>query len=509
MNAEVNKTGTFMPKTLFSLLNDAHAPVVVWRGRAEGVEISGVTADSREVEAGAVFVSCPSHHAAAFVAEAIQRGARAVVTADPESVAQGPCVLECSDPRRAFGALAHAWVGHPSKAMKVIGVTGTNGKTTTVTLLKHGLDHCGLKSGLIGTVECSDGDEAGPSRMTTPDAGAIAGLLARMKVNGCGAAALEVSSHGLDQQRLAGIDFSAAVFTNLSGDHLDYHGSMAAYTRAKATLFEGLSAQSVAIVNAEDRATAAILKGCRASVIQVAVGGDAPCDLRVTPLEVDADGMTLGFLSEWGRFEGRVPLVGSHNAFNVAAAVATGGALGVSFAEILGAMATAPAPRGRLEPVHDGRDDVRVFVDYAHTDDALANVLRAIRPVVSDSNSLTVVFGAGGDRDRAKRSRMAERACAEADRIVVTSDNPRTEDPDAILKDILAGVPASAQARVAAEVDRRAAIEGAIRAADAGDVLVIAGKGHEAYQIIGTERRPFDDVAVAREALTARRGGAS
>ena len=500
-----------MQETLSSLLLNANARLVLERGEGETV-VSGVSADSRTVRPGNVFVVCQgaTTSGSTFLEEAIERGASVVVALPETFVPTGPALVRCESPHADFGALVHAFVGHPSETLRVIGVTGTNGKTTSTTFLKHLFDTCGAKSGLIGTVEWHDGENVAVSDMTTPDAATLAQRLAKMESNGCSVAAIEVSSHGLAQQRTSGISFSAAVFTNLTGDHLDYHGSMEAYAHTKGKLFRELTPDGVAIVNGADPYTEAILEGCRAKVVRLVVGLEGVCDVRVTPSNVDATGMDVRFeSSDWGSGTCRVGVVGSHNAFNIGAAVTTGVAMGIPLLDALSAMETAVAPRGRLEPVHRDGDDVRVFVDYAHTDDAIANVLQAVRPVVPPHNELTVVFGAGGDRDRTKRSRMAQRACAGADRVIVTSDNPRTEDPNGIVEDILAGVPDEARHRVVAEVDRAEAIGQAINGAGAGDVLIIAGKGHEDYQIIGLEKRPFDDVAIAREALARRRGGSA
>ena len=494
-----------MHETLSSLLLNADARLVLEHGD-EATVVSGVTVDSRTVRFGNVFIACSGDR---FIQDAIDRGATVVVASREVLVPLGPTVVRCDHPLAAAGALAHAFCGAPSAAMKVIGVTGTNGKTTTATFLKHLFDTCGEPCGLVGTVEWNDGLHALPSTMTTPDAVTLAQHLAQMRANGCSAAAIEVSSHGLSQHRTAGISFAAGVFTNLTGDHLDYHGSMEAYAHAKGALFRELEPDAIAVVNGADPYAEAVLDGCTAKLIRVVVGSGGPCDLRVISRNVDVSGMDVCIESkEFGDGSCRVPLVGLHNAFNVGATIATAVALGVPLADALRSMETATAPRGRLEPVHYESDDVRVFVDYAHTDDALANVLQAVRSVVPPNNALRVVFGAGGDRDRSKRSRMAACACAGADFVVVTSDNPRTEDPKTIVDDILLGVPVDAIRRVNAEVDRRAAINQVIDDANAGDVLVIAGKGHEAYQVIGTEKRPFDDVGIAREALARRRGGA-
>ena len=307
--------------------------------------------------------------------------------------------------------------------------------------------------------------------------------------------------------------FAAGVFTNLSGDHLDYHGSMESYSNAKARLFKSLSSDALAVVHAGDSASRVMLQEYGGYSIGVCVGEVEPVvattDLvRVTIQSMDITGMTLRFESPWGDAEARVSLVGDHNAFNVgcALAVAVGMNQGksVTLARAIESLPSVRAPRGRLEPVHGEKDDIHVFVDYAHTDDALVNVLRAIRPVVPPQARLVVVFGAGGDRDRTKRPRMVQAACGGADLVMVTSDNPRTEDPEKIVEEILAGVPAEARDRVEFEVDRSQAIHRSIQSSHSGDVIIIAGKGHEDYQIIGHHKHHFDDLEIAREALDLR-----
>ncbi len=347
----------------------------------------------------------------------------------------------------------------------------------------------------MGTVLVDDGGGVRPSDLTTPGVLELHATLARMVEHGCDAAAIEVSSHALDQRRSAGLRFARAVFTNLSGDHLDYHGSMEAYAAAKRRLFDGLDERAIAIVNAADPASATMVEHTAATVLSFAVvEGDRAIDAAVKA--------RLGFMSPagteilletpWGETEVRLPLVGRHNVENALAAIATAGSLGVPFATIVEALASIEAPPGRLEPVATDTlpesERFTVLVDYAHTDDALRRALEAIRPIVPPGSKLRCLFGCGGDRDRTKRPRMAAVACALADEVIVTSDNPRTEDPHSIVKEILAGVPASGVAE--AIVDRREAIGVAIARCGPGDVLLIAGKGHEDYQIVGARSVP-------------------
>ena len=503
-----------MPEStsLPSLLRNAGRSLRLEGDAAGDVRIQGVRDDSREVQPGDLFVArCGTEtDGGRYIEDALARGAAAVVASEGVVVPEGTFTIRCDRPEEALGDLSNAFHGNPSQGLALIGITGTNGKTTAATLLKQLLDSAGIACGLMGTVEVDDGRQVQPAHLTTPGAAATAEVLARMLANGCRASVMEVSSHALEQARTRGLDFQAGLFTNLSGDHLDYHGSMEDYARAKALLFAGLTPEATALVNAQDVASRTMLADCPARALGVRVGEaepvvDVEALITVTPRSADAQGIHLRVDSPWGRGDCLLPLVGSHNAFNAAIALAAAVNQGVSFQDAIDGLSRVSPPRGRLQPVHEPDDQLRVFVDYAHTDDAIANVLAALRGVVGDGQRLVVVFGAGGDRDRSKRPRMVQAACAGADLVMVTSDNPRTEDPDQIVQEILAGVPAGEAGRVVSEVDRAAAIEQVIRDGRPGDFIVIAGKGHEDYQIIGTTRRHFDDVEVAREALHRRR----
>jgi UDP-N-acetylmuramoyl-L-alanyl-D-glutamate--2,6-diaminopimelate ligase len=313
---------------------------------------------------------------------------------------------------------------------------------------------------------------------------------------------MEVSSHALDQRRVEPLRFEAGVFTNLTGDHLDYHGTMEAYAAAKARLFESLPAEAAAVVNADDEAADRMLQGCGARVLRYAFEDDA-ADCRAAVTYATARGTGCAFTGPWGELEASLPVIGRHNVANMAAALTALHGLGVDVTGLGEAVAACPPVPGRLEPVRPESRDAPfdVLVDYAHTDDALANVLQALRPVTR--NRLRVLFGCGGDRDPSKRPRMAAAACEWADELVITSDNPRTEDPEAIIDHIVAGVPAEQRDRVRIEPDRAEAIRRAVAEAEADDVVLIAGKGHEDYQIVGTERIDFDDRVEARRALEA------
>ena len=466
-------------------------------------QIRAIADDSRRVGEGTLFVARGGSRSdgGAFIADAVARGAVAVVAAPGVAVPAGVAVGRTRDPAAAAAQVAHAFHGFPARQLKVAGVTGTNGKTTIAFLLQQCMAAAGRKFGLIGTVLTDDGRQRLSSELTTPGAIELAGLLARMRDNGCSGVSMETSSHALDQGRVAGIDFAVATFTNLSGDHLDYHGTMEAYADAKARLFEGLANGAWAVVNADDPAHRRMLRDCRARVIRCGFSGGESLDAEVAVLEARLGSMRVRLQGPWGELQARLPMMGRHNCMNALQAVAAAWALGVEREALERAMAVAKAPPGRLEPVTDPDAPFAVMVDYAHTDDALLNVLRAVRPALPQEGRLIVVFGCGGDRDRTKRPRMARVACEFADRIVITSDNPRTEDPEAILAEIRTGVPPHRADRVDCIVDRREAIRQAVRMAGPGDAVVIAGKGHEDYQIIGRERRPFDDRQVAIEAL--------
>ena len=475
--------------------------------------MTGIAHDSRLVEPGSLFVAVRGEHVDGhqFLDAALARGAAAAIVAadaapgapgvDPLPLGKGTrppgaVFVPVTDTRAALGEVASAFYGHPGRRLSLLGVTGTNGKTTTAFLLHYLLEATGKKTGLIGTVETRIGQERYATTHTTPDALALAALLRRMADDGCTACAMEVSSHALDQERVRGLAFRAAVFTNLTHDHLDYHGTVEAYAAAKRRLFFGLGADSVAVVNVDDPASAVMVDGTAARV--VTYGTSATADVRVEVLENALGGLRLRLDGHDRRFR----LAGAFNALNLAAAYAVGRDLGLSASEALDALAAAPGVPGRFQTVSSD-DGVLGVVDYAHTPDALDNVLSTARDLMGGTGRLWVVFGAGGDRDTTKRPAMAAIAERLADRVVLTSDNPRSEDPLAILRDVAAGLTDVSAATV--EADRAAAIARTARAAAPGDVVVVAGKGHETYQLVGDEVRDFDDLAHLRAAF-ARRG---
>jgi len=488
------------------LLQDLIRGIPVAVHGAVDIDIAGVTEDSRRVEQGWVFIARPgtTHDGSAFINDAINRGAAAIVSAgtpDPRL----PWLVH-DDPASLGAVLAERWHGSPSSKLHLMGVTGTNGKTTVAWLLRQILHGVHQRCGLIGTIEIDEGDGVRTASLTTPPAEDLSASLARMVSNGCQAAALEVSSHALEQRRSAGLAFDAAVFTNLSGDHLDYHGSMEAYAAAKARLFEALESSAVAIVNADDDSCNRMLRDCSARVVRCSIAANGDARVRVQANGLNSQVQMTG---AWGEMTTQLSLVGDHNAMNTLQAVVAAHEFGVQPEAIERVLPTLLPPPGRLEPVAvEGVCGPRVLVDYAHTDDALEKALQAVAGRTGNGK-LWVVFGCGGDRDRTKRPRMGAVAGRLADRVVVTSDNPRSEDPQSIVDAVLQGVPD--RVWTASDPDREAAIRLAIGQAEACDVVVIAGKGHEDYQIVadgagGTRTRDFDDRLVARHALAERAG---
>jgi UDP-N-acetylmuramoyl-L-alanyl-D-glutamate--2,6-diaminopimelate ligase len=470
--------------------------------------VSGLTADSRRVEPGDVFVAVPGfkQDARSFVPDAVARGAAVVVTeGEPLAEVTVPQVLVPST-RQALAHLADAFHGHPSGALTLVGITGTNGKTTTSYLVDALLRARGLTTGIIGTIQYVVGQEKRSASQTTPEAIEIQGMLAEMRQLGVGGVAMEVSSHALALSRVDRLDFDVAIFTNLTQDHLDFHGTLDEYRRAKRRLFELLAASPkpgrTAVVNADDPSGAAMVAGLDVPVLWF--GLSAGATVRAIEHTSALDGIRMTVQTPRGRLTLRSPLIGEHNVSNLLGAAAAGLALGLSpdaIARALGGVGTVP---GRFEQVQAGQPFL-VVVDYAHTPDALERVLATARKITP--GRLGVVFGCGGDRDRTKRPIMGEIGARLADRTWVTSDNPRSERPEAIIDEIVAGVArvAGGRERSVTEPDRRRAIAAAVGWATAGDTIVIAGKGHETYQIIGGQVLDFDDRAVARQAIEARR----
>ena len=458
------------------------------------VEISGVTQDSRTVEPGNLFLawSGSAWDAHGFVAQAAERGAAAAVVERYVPEAEIPQV-EVSDGRLAAALAADTVLASPWASLYTVGVTGTNGKTTTALLAQHLLGFQGASAalGTLGLVEPDGSVREGTEGLTTPGPVAVSTWLADLADGGVGSVTVEASSHALEQKRLDGMRFDAVVFTNLSQDHLDYHADMAAYFRAKAHLLNLMKKEGCVVVNADDAHWKDLpIQGLRT----VTYGIDEPADLRAGGIESDLSGTTFRMGGEVGEVDVDLPLIGLFNVENCLAAATVGAVAGMSLEAVADRLASAPQIPGRLEVV--ARKPFVVVIDFAHTPDALRRVLTTMRPLTS--GRLIVVFGAGGDRDRGKRPDMARAVARVADLVVITSDNPRTEDPEAIIDDIVPGMNGSPFERLA---DRREAIGYALAQAGSEDLVLLAGKGHERYQVIGTEREPFDERLIVEEHL--------
>lgn len=461
--------------------------------------VDGVTRDSREVGPTTAFVAVTGARVDghAFAAEV---DAAVVVVEREVEVRPGAALVRVRSTKRALAQIAAAVHGDPGHSLAVVGVTGTNGKTTVTTLIEQACIALGVHVGRIGTTGNAIDGVARAAGFTTPEAPELQALLAEMRDEGCRVVAMEASSIGLAQHRVDGIPFAVAVFTNLTQDHLDFHGTMAEYQRAKARLFSELlrpaGGAPRAVVNADDPASGSI----DAPADRWTFGFAPGADVHVASSTLDAHGTALVLRTPDGEQVVRSALVGRHNASNLAAAWAALRCLGEDPARITVALGAAAGAPGRLERVPDPVGGRLVLVDYAHSDDALANVIPTVRDLVD--GTVWLVFGCGGDRDRAKRPKMGAVARRLADRIVVTSDNPRSEDPARIVDDILAGI--DDRSGVHVELDREAAIRWALARAARGDAVLLAGKGHETYQEVAGERRSFDDRVVARLALEER-----
>jgi UDP-N-acetylmuramoyl-L-alanyl-D-glutamate--2,6-diaminopimelate ligase len=469
--------------------------------------VTGLSADSRRVERGHCFVAVPGfkQDARRFVPDAVARGAALVVTEGEALADAGVAQIIVPSARRALAPLAGAFYGHPSRALTLVGITGTNGKTTTSYLVDALLRAGGAPTGIIGTIQYVVGDEVRSAGQTTPEALEIEAMLAAMRERGVRGVSMEVSSHALALSRVDALAFDVAVFTNLTQDHLDFHGTLDAYARAKRRLFELLAAspkpRRVAVVNGDDPAGARMVAGLGLETLTYGLG--AASRVQATEWTSTLDGVRMTVDTPAGRLALASPLIGEHNVMNLLAAVGVGWALGMGADAIARALAGVQTVPGRFEQVRAGQPFL-VVVDYAHTPDALERVLTTARKITP--GRLAVVFGCGGDRDRGKRPIMGEIAARLADRAWITSDNPRSERPETIVEEVAAGAArvAGGRDRYATVADRRAAIDTALAWAAAGDTVVIAGKGHETYQIVGAEVLPFDDRAVARQLLSER-----
>ena len=476
-------------------------------------DVTGVAYDSRQVKPGAVFFALRGVNAdgTRFTPQAIAAGAIAVVAETPAPAGAAVPWAQVPNARAALAAASAAFYGHPSEQLALVGITGTNGKTTVSYLLASIFEAAGMKCGRVGTIGYRVGAREIEAPRTTPEAPELQQMLRDMLAEGCTACVMEVSSHALALRRADSLRFAAGIFTNLTRDHLDFHGDMEAYFAAKRRLFEILPEGAVGVINVDDRRSGDFLAATRRPVTYAI---DAAADVRPGPLSFSLEGLTFEIRTPRGTIHVRSKLVGRPNAYNILAASAAAMALDLPFSAIEAGISGLENVPGRFQVASGPSDDIRVIVDYAHTDDALKNLLETARPLAT--GRVVTVFGCGGDRDRTKRPLMGAVAARLSDLVIVTSDNPRSEDPVRIIEEIRRGIVMPAD-RIAhkgqrgtpseAIVDRREAIETAIRNARPGDLLLIAGKGHEKYQVIGDKTLPFDDVEVARAALAKRRSG--
>ena len=472
------------------------------RGPAEQCRITGITFDSRRVQEGFLFVAVRGTQTDGhrYIQRAVHAGARAVVAeraglSGVEEVGEDTVVILVDDTAVALAELADAWYGSPSRDLKLVGVTGTNGKTTVTTLLHDLFTRLGYRAGLLSTVELRIGKERRPATHTTPDALSIQATLAEMRDERIDYVFMEVSSHAVHQRRTHGLHFAGGVFTNLTHDHLDYHGTFANYLAAKKRFFDELPAGAFALVNVDDKRGEVMVQNTKAAVHRYSLRTMVDFHARLlanTPqgLQLEVNGTEV-FLKLLGRF----------NAYNLLAAYGTAVLLEQQPEEVLITLSALPGAEGRLEHVTDPSGRITALVDYAHTPDALENVLQTLRGLLPEGHRLACVVGAGGDRDRSKRPEMARISAELADQTILTSDNPRSEDPEAILDEMEAGVPPALLPKVLRITDRRQAIRTAVSFGH--EVVLVAGKGHETYQEVRGVRTPFDDREELATALNA------
>jgi UDP-N-acetylmuramoyl-L-alanyl-D-glutamate--2,6-diaminopimelate ligase len=483
---------------LKSLLNNLDYQFI---SHQDNPDILGITCNSKEVRNNFLFVAikgskCDGHD---FLDEAITKGAKTIIIQDnliPNINLPTP-IIKVPDTHRALAWLCAKFYGYPSKHLKVIGITGTNGKTTLSYLTESILNSAGLEAGLIGTIGYQFKDRLIPATNTTPNAQALQYLLAEMVKAGLKFAVMEVSSHSLDQQRVEAIDFGMAVFTNLTRDHLDYHLSFEKYFKAKAKLFKILSPRSRAIINIDDPYGRRLVDRTKASVLTYAIKN--PASLCASKISLNLDRTRFLVSTPKGTLNIKTKLIGRHNVYNILGAIGVGISSGLNLNIIKEGVEKLKLVPGRLETIDCGQP-FKLFVDYAHSDDALKNVLSMLRQITPDSK-IILVFGCGGEKDKGKRPKMGKIAATLADFAIITSDNPRSEDPKDIACDILKGIKKSSKGRYRVILDRFEAIKEGLSLADTKSIVLIAGKGHEAYQIFKDRKVPFDDREVARQIL--------
>lgn len=470
--------------------------VTEWVGPAD-VTVSALVSDSRKALPGTLFIAVKGTKADAhdFIPQVLAQGCKALVVEKMVDVPADVTVLLVPDTSLALGELAHAFYDYPSQSLQLVGVTGTNGKTTTTTLLHDLYTGLGYKVGLISTVVNLIGKEAIPSTHTTPDPIALNALLADMVAQGCSYCFMEVSSHAVVQHRIAGLVFRGGAFTNITHDHLDYHGTFKAYIDAKKAFFDHLPKDAFALVNADDKNGMVMVQNTKAKISTF--GLKTHSDFKVKVLENSFNGLllTVNGIELWTR------LIGDFNAYNIATVYGISQLLGSDSTEVLTVLSRLESVDGRFQ-FTKSEADITAIVDYAHTPDALENVLKTIENIRTRNEQVITVVGCGGDRDALKRPEMARIACELSDKVILTSDNPRTEDPAEILKQMEAGVGAHQTMKVLSILDRDQAIKTAVSLAQPKDIILIAGKGHEKYQEINGVKHPFDDFDVVKNYFT-------
>jgi UDP-N-acetylmuramoyl-L-alanyl-D-glutamate--2,6-diaminopimelate ligase len=460
------------------------------------VTVSSLQLDSRKVEKGTVFIAVKgsASNGHSYITGAVEKGAAAVICEElPGKLAEGVTYVRVKNSAEAAGQAAHNFYDQPSHQFKLVGVTGTNGKTTIATLLYKLFNALGYKAGLVSTVENKIGDKTIPSTHTTPDAVNLNSLLKQMADEGCTHVFMEVSSHAVDQRRIAGLQFAGALFSNITHDHLDYHKTFDAYIQAKKAFFDGLMPGSFAITNADDKRGMVMLQNTAATRYTYSLKTVA--DFKGKILENILTGLVMTVNDQEVHFR----LIGEFNAYNLLAVYGAAICLGEESQQVLQALSNLTGAEGRFDYIISGNQKILGIIDYAHTPDALVNVLATIKKLRKGHEQIITVVGCGGDRDKTKRPVMGEVACAHSDKVIFTSDNPRSEDPEMILADMEAGLNTAAKRKFISMADRKQAIKTAVSMAKSEDIVLIAGKGHEKYQEIKGVRNHFDDKEVLKE----------
>jgi UDP-N-acetylmuramoyl-L-alanyl-D-glutamate--2,6-diaminopimelate ligase len=486
---------TDMNKTINQFLEGYSFDII--QGNADQ-NLQDIRFDSRKIKKGDLFVAIPGTQfdGHMFIEKAIEKGAVAVVAEHmPSSLSEGVCYIQVADSAHCLGYLAHQFYDRPSEKVRLVGVTGTNGKTTTVNLLYDLFRALGYKCGMLSTIENKINDEVFEATHTTPDPLQINAMLHKMVEHSCDYAFIEVSSHAVDQKRIAGLQFAGGIFTNMSHDHLDYHKTMKAYIEAKKAFFDGLPKTAFALVNIDDKRGRVMIQNTKAATYTYSMRQLA--DFRWKILENNITGLILSL----DDMEIATQMIGEFNAYNLLAAYGAAILLGQDKMQTLTAVSQLKAAAGRFDYVVDEKGGRTGIVDYAHTPDALDKVLTTINTLRKPKVRIITVVGCGGDRDREKRPVMAKTAALLSDQVILTSDNPRTEDPEAILRDMQAGLEANQKVKTLTITNRRDAIRSGCRLADKGDIILVAGKGHEKYQEINGIRHEFDDKAVLKAAF--------